>query len=956
MPKLFSLKKKNTANKDLATLIDDDLKQESTLLQKLIQEVVEANQQVKDSHQRRVEETEERLAILNAEISRLKDEIDQEENKDTTSFTKVFETKAKVYDHLDTIRHSILTLYTTNPLSKSLTTFKEELLEFTTETLTPIDKEAIQYVHELQSNLSEHAHFIANDADALNESLNIDLKSFETAVTEKTLAFNKQVVTFHDELIKQLETRTHYFLQNNTTEDFDTKIKNTYEENIARIDQELKAIETAHHQDQRALSNKINLFEQNKRKELIDKYGLQDNENDTSQDNALKQLKIDIIRAEKTGNEKALERLMNDYQKLTKNTSNNKNQKKISEILTNSVYKYSKTIEKEKQQRKIDYLKDTYAIRLKKELENIKYNTSTVLFKLEDDQEALKNDEKITNDIVQSIFDKLDTLKKFVTDLLKELFTYQKSTLNFEKKALTLENERLRSFDAFKQLVKQHEVKTLSVLNQNTFDLNAIQYFHQAHTSKVLQSLKHFHAYNKLQKQKLDHIHTSDILMLKEQQKAEQERLFQESLIQIAEKEFELQSMKLRNLYDHETSLINAQTERLESGLNVNKAMVETTVERQVNFAEQQIRFAESEYDARIEHIEEALSQEIDYAKEKQDKVIDSYEQKIFATKNTFKQRLEALTYKKALFTDLKSQKNIEQQINELKQEQETLIAKIENDQLNDPIFKRYQHQINLAQKRAETARNDAEEIKQQTIDSFSDLREQSETKLKSIQDAQSETRLLPHLDQEGESLAKKRLDEGIEEAKAFYEEKIQAPLLALKRIDDKINALNKGDEYDSKLTSINDQIDQLEHAYQATLDEGAQVFEENIKHNQEARKAFEEKAEKTLDVLNDKGIEKLIDHNTQSINTFYLQKEKSIDKHLEKEIHVIEARFTEHVARIKESELIIQESFKETLKAYAKYLTKATRSQKDAKKDAEKQSNVSLKKAIADFKKNSQI
>ncbi len=93
------------SKRKLTSLVDKNLQKESKLLQNLIQEVVEANRKVKESHKKRLEETDEKLRILNAETDRLQEEIDKKD-QDTTieQLTYLLDSKDRIFQALSDMR------------------------------------------------------------------------------------------------------------------------------------------------------------------------------------------------------------------------------------------------------------------------------------------------------------------------------------------------------------------------------------------------------------------------------------------------------------------------------------------------------------------------------------------------------------------------------------------------------------------------------------------------------------------------------------------------------------------------------------------------------------------------------------------------------------------------------------------------------------------------------------
>jgi len=955
MAKLFSLKRKPKSQKDISTHITDDFMKESALLENLIKEVVNANQQVKASHQKRVEDAEEKLNILNAEINKLKKDIDQETETETINYDQLFKTKKELFNHFETIQHSILSLYNQVPTQQAYQSVKDALKKALHDQISPTTRNLIQVLNASMHHLENFTNAHIEESASLEATLDIDLATFEDASLDKINTFDKFLTSLKSSILSTLKERTHYFLDDNQEVSYEEKIKKSYEDQIKAIEKEQNQLEKTYKKDIKAIEDSIVDYKNETRSALEEKYG-KPTSTKSDEDEQVKALKLAIIRAEKLDHHEDLEKLMLRYQKLTGNTNQNKLENKINRLLSQRVHKYSKTLETQKLQRKETYLNEAYALRLQKDLESLKYNTSTILFKLEDDQNELTNDKEVTRILIEQLNHTLDELKTFLLDLLTLVFDYQKNIIRFEHQSISLENKRLGLYDTFKKTIKKQEAQWLINIQASLYDLKRVKAHYDYQSLYTLQSLKQFHALNKIDKQKIMHIHSADINVLKEKQKAEKERLYYESFIKVAEKEYELQTLKLRSLYDHEISLTQAQAERLDANLSINKKMVETTVERQVNFANQQVKYAESEYDLRLKHIEHTLNQELDYTNRKELEASAQYDQQIKALKHAYNQKLEALNYKRSLFEDSKSLKKLDEQVLQIQQQLEQELEAIKTKKEKDPVIKRYQKQIELAKNRAGVAKQDAKDIKDRTIDSFKDLKEQSEVKLQSIQDAQSEQKLLPHINDTTKELAKKRLEEGVNEAKSFLTDKIEAPLNALKAIDERISTIKKDETFQEKIEHLNQQINQINEAFEDKIKSLETQRSSTLEAIDHEAKLFEEKAQKAIDQTKFEDLIKLSEQNQKHIDQTYQEKEKLIDKKRDEQQTIIENRFKEHQLRIQESKTIIDEAFKETLNAYNKYLNKATKATKAEQATIKKQNQETLKKVITDAKKNKTI
>jgi len=116
------------SNQSLSKLIDQDLQKESELLQNLIKEVVDANQKVKASHQKRLDDANEKLTILNQEIKRLRHDINKKDEQTTMAqFNHLLKSKDRIHTALRTMRLHPLNSELKKDYAYSVESLKEKL-------------------------------------------------------------------------------------------------------------------------------------------------------------------------------------------------------------------------------------------------------------------------------------------------------------------------------------------------------------------------------------------------------------------------------------------------------------------------------------------------------------------------------------------------------------------------------------------------------------------------------------------------------------------------------------------------------------------------------------------------------------------------------------------------------------------------------------------------------------
>ena len=204
-----------------------------------------------------------------------------------------------------------------------------------------------------------------------------------------------------------------------------------------------------------------------------------------------------------------------------------------------------------------------------------------------------------------------------------------KKDIRLKELLMVKENEldELLLLDTFKEFLidlKKMENQRIVTLKQNINNYDIIKIEQEYQVKKSIEDTKLDQNLNDIEKLILTRRNETLIKNEKIKEEANSEIIYQESLINIAKKEHELQLIKVESLYENERNLAEEQIERINLGVKVNDAFVKTTLENQLLFATQQIKCAQSEYEIRIESINLTLNQELDYANKK----IDYYRQK----------------------------------------------------------------------------------------------------------------------------------------------------------------------------------------------------------------------------------------------------------------------------------------------------------------------------------------
>jgi len=433
-------------------------------------------------------------------------------------------------------------------------------------------------------------------------------------------------------------------------------------------------------------------------------------------------------------------------------------------------------------------------------LEKIKFEEAKILYKIKSDFQALQGDLDINKKRMINLKDFLDTkvtVCKKIYDFKLEL---RHGELRIMKENEILEQSLISSFKDLLIALKTVENSRIIALKENLNNHSIIKIEQEFQVKKSIELIKLDQELTHIDKLILKMRNETLIKNEKIKEEANSEIIYQESLIDIANKEHDLQLVKVTSLYENERNLAEEQIERINLGVKVNDAFVKTTLENQLLFASQQIQCAESEHEIRVESINLTNSQELQYANKK----INYYRQKYDYEKSKINKelddKLEDLNYKLLLFTDQKDNKEIKAKIKMLKAKYNAMIEDIEKVEMEDIEIIRYEKVIEAANNRAEEAISEALSLKNQTIDSFQILFDQTKLKYDIIKetDQTEETKgIMPVLNNTAVSTANVRLQKATEEAEMLFKEKIIIPKQIIEETKEKLVDLISSKEAD---------------------------------------------------------------------------------------------------------------------------------------------------------------
>jgi len=958
LPKVIS-----KANRDISTIIENDIAKESALLKDLVDQVLKANLEVKKKNNLRITETKRKLAQLDEEINELNVKIDLVDRETVIQqLNEMIDAENKIFNARQEIR-----FFDNEQLPTRIETLNDIYKELTSDVKILHEKEE-QYRTTLMDNndlmLSKQLE-VTNEIISLmddtftSKQVNVqqsisDLYSIKESIinSEKLIRENldQSILAYQNLILESSST----FSEVNNDELMIVKLQEEHDQILEDIKQEKVAIEEKYNSSKKEIQeNYLNLESNIKSKfEESNKSVLEEERLKKEKiDEQLKQIRFEIMNAEKRGQVDKIAGLMKEFDRVEKSASL-KASKKVNKNTQGQTKKQrAKTLD---QLRALEFkfVKDIHHQDYLYSFEAIRYEEAKILHKIMGDHKGLQTDLDINKKRVENLKD----FMKSKTDLMKQI-TEHKLSLRLGELEIMKSNEdsELHLIENFKSLllsIKAVERKRNDALRQNSSAQKLIQIEQDYKLKKAIEDIKLDQETNDIDKLILRKRNETLIKNEKLKEELNSEVIYQESLIKIAQKEHELQLIKVKSLYENERSLAEEQVERINLGVQVNDTFVKTTLQNQMLFATQQINCAVSEFEIRVESINLTHDQEVKYANKK----IEYYRQKYEYDKSKFQKeledKLEDLNYKLLLFTDEKDHKEISAKIQELKDHYEGLIDEIEQIENNDAEILRYEKVISDADNRAQLAINEAEALREQTTTSFEALLDATRAKFDLIQEENQteETRgIMPLLNNSAISSADERLQLAIKEADELYKERTESPEQIIKETLLKIDEVTNSDETKKfideqkemkrdKVKLHKDRIDQLlkdrDDLMKPILDEIEQLQNHtaSVEVNLDLEKA-------------DYRTQKDIDDDYILLRDKETVLSKDVMKTLKDDNKEILLRYE---TILKETSLMI----KKTFKPYKQYIKKASKEVNRKKRSLKKEFDKKLKKLLSETEK----
>ncbi len=956
LPKVIS-----KANRDISTIIDSDIASEALLLKELVAQVRDANLEVKKNNNQRITETKRKLAELDEQISNLNSSIDlvdretviQQLNEMIDAENKIFTARQEIrfFDNNKTPERIINLegiykelISSIDKLNTYEETYRDGIIDNNKHLFDKqlaVTSEMIKLMDDLFDTKRNH---VTNELESIRYIYD-NVKNLEDE-------FNAYIKSSIDTCYALNEASKSIFTDVDDEINIGEKIKLDYKNKLITINQTIESLTLKYDVKTDEIHKTYLKYEQNLiTKQEIQNQKLLDEERSAKQaiSNKLKNIRLEIINAEKKNNLSKVGKLMKEFEKVEKSTSSLKVTTKLSKEL--SIITKKTHIKSINQLLSIEkkHLTDLNKQQHNLSLEKIKYDEAKILYKIKSDYDALIGDVDINKDRVQNLNDYLNTKVTIGTKIIE-----LKKDIRLRELIMMKENEldELLLLDTFKDFLidlKKIENTRVVALKQNQNNYRVIKIEQEYQVLKSIEDTKLDQNLIDIEKLILSRRNETLIKNEKIKEEANSEIIYQDSLINIAKKEHELQLIKVESLYENERNLAEEQIERINLGVKVNDAFVKTTLENQLLFATQQIKCAQSEYEIRIESINLTLNQELDYANKKIDYYRRNYDYEKSKIRKELDDKLEDLNYKLLLFTDEKDNRIIIGKIEALKAAFNKMIEDIEDVENQDIEILRYEKVINDANSRAEGAIEEAGSLKVQTVDSFEALYFQTKEKFDLIKetDQTEETKgIIPVLNNTAVSSANDRLQRAKKEADQLYSEKIIEPTKVIE--DTKALLENMTNSKDSDIF-----IEQQKELKRSKINEHKLICDNLLNSKKEGLVPINEE----IPVFKENLIKEL---ESKRVNLFMEQSqrgESDIQKDyialdlLEVSIHknLIENLTQYKLEFSKELEKILKDAnqmIKVTIKPYKKYIRYASKGLTAKKKVLDREFSKKLKKS----------
>ncbi len=825
LPKVIS-----KANKEISTLIENDIAKESVLLKDLVDQVIKANLDVKKKNNQRILDTKKRLKDLDKQIDDLtvsielldRETIIEQLNEMIDAKNKIFIARQEIrfFDN-EKLPYNLETL---NKIYHTLTSPVEKVREFDQLYRTTLFQHN-DLLKEKQLLLTNTISSMLKDLykqkfDNLNKSL-LGLDTIKESIESYELVYLEQLSSAMHLEYELLDQSKSKFYNVDSDEILNKQITEEHNTNKNNLKQKEIDITETYNQKQKEIISQYKEYETS----VLEKFNSKNKQALEKQqaatvkiDNELKEIRLDIMQAEKRNDFKSVTVLLKKFDKVEKqrNSKTNKQLNKESSTLTDS--RKQKT-NQQLRDLELNYIKDKHNLNYEVAYEEIRFQEAKILHKIKTDYDGLQSDFDINKKRVTNIKEILMLKSKLLSEIHKVRLELRYLELDIMKENDILE---LTIYDTFKLLLselKDIEINRTDLIKQQIETHELIKLEQEFKLNKAIEDIKLNQETHSIDKQILIKRNGTLIDIQKEIENLNSELIYQESLIAIAKKEHELQLIKVQSLYENERSLAEEQKDRINLGIKVNETFVKTTLKNQLLFAEQQIQVAASEYDIRVESINLTYDQEVTYAQKKIDYYKQKYEYEKTKLEKELEDKLEDLNYKLLLFTESKDNKEIKHKIEDLEKYYDKEISDILEQEQQDKEIIRYEKVISDAKARQTSAIIEAETLRNNTVESFRSLYDATKQKYDDVLEENTEQKgIIPLLTNKSNESSTSRLAQATKEADALFEERTKDSYIIIEETKQKIKDLNDTDDTEAFIKEQRKlKIDKLEQHKQKT-------------------------------------------------------------------------------------------------------------------------------------------
>lgn len=958
LPKVIS-----KANKDIATIIENDIQRESELLKKLVDEVLAANVEVKKRNNQRIIETRRKLKELDIEIDELNKSIDlvdretviEQLNQMIDAENNIFAARQQIRffenEHLEEQLYALRLIY--NELASSIEETKR--ME---DAYTSLLSNANDLLFDKQLDITNEMMSLFTTLVEEKRTYTMEQIALSAEVKERIQALEQNHMAAIDELLADIvtigSTSASVFTEVDDELLMGEKITINHDKTMQQIEDDIQSIEVTYQSKRQEIISQYHDYEdkvrakfeaQNKQELEQEKIELEKKEEQ------LKNIRLLIIDAEKKQNFNKVQKLMKEFDKVEKQDVA-KVTGRTDKLLAQETKKSKDKATAQLLQLELKKVTDLNKQAMNRELESVKYEEAKILYKIKSDRDALQGDLAINKQ-------KINRLQEFFSlkrQVMKELFQLKLELRLFELEIMQANEEREnRLFDTFNELVKglaDIEQKRLLALQENVSNHDIIKIEQQYQIGKAVLDLKLSRDITDIDKRILKTRNESLIHIEKEKEDATSEIIYQESLIKIAQKERELQLKKVHSLYENERNLAEEQVERINYGIKVNDTFVKTTLQNQLLFAEQQIKCAESEFDIRVENVNLTKEQELAYATKK----IDYYRQKYEYEKSKIRKerddKLEDLNFKLLLFTEKKENESIQEQIDTLTKRYQVMIDDIDEQEHADANIKRYELVMEASEKRASQAIQEAAQLRDQTVDAFEALYDQTSKKMEQIKESshsQDTVGIMPLLNSGAVSSADDRLQQAIKEAEELYQDRIKEPNQIITQTRQTLLKITEDEETEAFIQSQKDLkhqkiIDHSELLSELRLDM-EEALESTTDEVERAKLIQQKMLKRQYESVSNQPLYRGSDTISDDYEALKQKERKYVAESLQRMEDGIKRQLLDHKTVLKDTSNWIKQS----MKPYKKHIRKASKGHNAEKKEIIRKYNKLLKKALSD-------